>query len=61
MVRQVGVVSKLKEERFVLEIRKVLYSQGSEALEQVSQKICGCLIPGTVQGQVEWRALSNLI
>ena len=28
-----------------------LYNKGDEALEQVVQRGCGCLIPGDIQGQ----------
>jgi len=30
------------------------FSEGGEALEQVSPRSCGCPIPGGVQGQVGW-------
>jgi len=46
---------KLKEGRFTLHIRKKLfYHEGGEALPQVAQRSCGCTLPGSVQGQVEW-------
>jgi len=31
--------------------KEILYYEGGEALEQVSQRSCGCLLPGSVQGQ----------
>jgi len=33
---------------------KILYPEGGEALEQVAQRSCGCLIPKGIQGQVGW-------
>ena len=46
---------KLKEGRLRLDIRKIFfYYEGRETLVQVAQRICGCPIPGTVQGQVGW-------
>ncbi|KAJ7407821.1 hypothetical protein WISP_124573 [Willisornis vidua] len=33
---------------------KILYSEGGEAQEDVAQRSYGCLIPGSVQGQVRW-------
>ena len=46
---------KLKEGRFRLDARKkFLHREGGEALEQVSQRGCGCPLPGSVQGQVGW-------
>ena len=33
---------------------EILHHEGGEALEQAAQKSCGCLIPGSVQGQVGW-------
>lgn len=33
---------------------KKMDNEGGEALAQVSQKSCGCPIPGKVQGQVGW-------
>jgi len=38
----------LKEGRFRLDIREVLY------YESAAQRSCGCPIPGGVQGQVGW-------
>jgi len=32
----------------------VIYCEGGEALEQIAQRSCGCLLPGSVQGQVGW-------
>ena len=31
-----------------------LHCEGSEELEQVAQRGCGCPIPGSVQGQAGW-------
>ena len=42
---------KLKEGRFRLDIRKVFYSEGGEALKQATQRDAGCLIPGDIQGK----------
>ena len=40
---------KVKEGRFKLDVRKKnLYCEGGEALEQVSQRSCGCPLPGQV-------------
>jgi len=44
----------LKEGRFRLDIREVLYRGSGEVLEQAAQRGCGCPIPGGVQGQVGW-------
>ena len=42
-------------ERFRLDVRgKFFHSDGGEVLEQVTQKGCGCPVPGSVQGQVGW-------
>ena len=46
---------KLKEGRFRLDIRKnSFHYEDSEVLVWVTQRSCGCLIPGSVQGQAEW-------
>ena len=45
---------KLKEGRFRLDIRKIIYCEGGEALEQVAQRSCECPLPGSVQGQAGW-------
>jgi len=46
---------KLREGRFRLDIRKkFFYHEGSETLEQVSQRDSGGPIPGDIQGQVGW-------
>ena len=43
---------KLRWGRFGLDIRKKLFfSEGGDALEQVAQGGCGCPIPGGIQGQ----------
>jgi len=34
--------------------KEILCSERGEALEQVAQRSCGCLIFGIVQGQVGW-------
>jgi len=34
-------------------MEEIFYNKGGETLEQVSQRSCGCLIPGSVQRQVE--------
>lgn len=40
---------------FTLDIRKkILYSEGGEALEHVAQRSCGLPIPRGVQSQVGW-------
>jgi len=45
----------LEDGRLRLDIRKILYSEGGEALAQVAQRSCGCpIIPGGVQGQAGW-------
>jgi len=33
---------------------EILYYEGGVALAQVDQRICVCLLPGKVQGQVGW-------
>ena len=42
---------KLKQGRFRLDIRRKLFTQSDDALEQVAQGGCGCPIPGGIQGQ----------
>jgi len=43
---------KVKQEIFTLNVRKkFFYSEGDEALEQVSQRDCGCSMSGGTQGQ----------
>jgi len=49
---------KLKEGRFRLDIRKVFYSEGGEALKQATQRDAGCLIPGDIQVRLD-QALST--
>jgi len=46
-------------ERFRLDVRgNFFHSDGGEVLEQVTQKGCGCPVPGSVQGQVGWGLVS---
>ena len=33
---------------------EILYCEGSETLEQVAQRGCGCPLPGSIQGQAGW-------
>jgi len=33
---------------------EILHHEGGETLAQVAQRSCGCLLPGSVQGQVGW-------
>ena len=33
-------------------MEEILYLEDAEALEQITQRSCGCPIPGNVQGQV---------
>jgi len=42
---------KLKESRFRLAVREILYCEGGDALEQVAQRSCGCPLPGSAQSQ----------
>jgi len=44
---------KMKEGGFSYK-EDILYSEVGEVLEQVSQRSCGCPLPGSVQGQVGW-------
>ena len=38
-----------------LDVRlEILYSEGGEALAQLSRELCVCPIPGGVQGQAGW-------
>ena len=44
-------------DRQIIQIRhkeEIIYYESGEALEQVSQRSCGCPIPGSVQGQAGW-------
>lgn len=45
---------KLKRGKFRLAIRKTFYCESGEAAAQVTQRNCGCLLPGSVQGKVGW-------
>ena len=36
------------------EILEILYCEGGETLEQVVQRGCGCLHPGSIQDQARW-------
>ena len=36
------------------EMKEILHSEGGEALAQVSQRSCGCSIPGGIQCQAWW-------
>ena len=36
------------------EMKEILHSEGGEALAQVSQRSCGCSIPGGIEGQAWW-------
>ncbi|KAK4808393.1 hypothetical protein QYF61_002630 [Mycteria americana] len=42
---------KLREGRFRLDLRKIFYNEGGEALAQVAQRGGGCPIPGNIQVQ----------
>ncbi|KAJ7415146.1 hypothetical protein WISP_79600 [Willisornis vidua] len=44
---------KLKGSGLRLGIRKI-YCECGETLEQVTQRSCGCPVPGNVQGQIGW-------
>jgi len=35
-------------------LEEILSSKGDEVLEQVALRRCGCLISGSIQGQVGW-------
>ena len=55
MIGKGKICFKLKEGRFRLEVRrKILHSEGGEALAQTVQGSCGCPVPGHVQGQAGW-------
>ena len=46
---------KLKESRFILNVRKKFFTilhKGGEASAQVAQRSCGCPIPGGIHSQV---------
>ena len=34
--------------------KQILYSEGGEALAKVARRVCGCPVPGSVQGQAGW-------
>ena len=34
--------------------QEILYYEGDETPEQVTQRGCGCLHPGSIQGQAGW-------
>ena len=45
----------LKGRKFKLDVKKKFFNlEGGQALEQLVQRSCGCLIPGGKQGQVGW-------
>ena len=46
---------KLEENRFRLNNRKkFFYCEGHKTLEQVAQRGCECLLPGSIQDQAGW-------
>jgi len=46
---------KLEESRFRLNNRKkFFYCEGHKTLEQVAQRGCECLLPGSIQDQAGW-------
>ena len=45
---------QIKKGRFRLDVQKLFYNQGGEALAQVAQRGGGCPIPGDIQGQAGW-------
>lgn len=49
---------ELKECMFILDIKKKYFIM--RVARQTAQRICGCPIPASVQGQIRW-ALSNLV
>ncbi|KAK4830544.1 hypothetical protein QYF61_011682 [Mycteria americana] len=44
----------LKETQGTRYKEEIFYDEGGEALEQVSQRGCRCLIPGSIEGHVGW-------
>ena len=42
---------KLRQARFSLDMRRKVFTQSGDALEQVAQGGCGCPIPAGIQGQ----------
>ena len=44
----------MSEGRFRLDIRKNLYYESSDTLEQVAQRGSECPLPGSIQGQAGW-------
>jgi len=45
---------KLEEVRFRQNQKEIIYCEGSETLEQLAQRGCGCPLPGGIQGQAGW-------
>jgi len=35
-------------------MKEILYYECCETLEQPAQRSCGCSLPGSAEGQVEW-------
>jgi len=33
---------------------EIFYEEGGEKLEQIAQRSCGCPVPVSIQGEVEW-------
>ena len=60
-LKELGFI-KLEKRRHYIRYKKdyirykedILYFRGSEALEQVAWRNCGCPIPGSAQGQAGW-------
>ena len=49
------MVFKLNEERFRLDFKGNFFQrEGGEVLAQAAQRMCGCPIPGGIQGQTGW-------
>lgn len=54
VIRQRGIIFKLKEWRFGLGVRGKFFTVNMVKHGNVATQHCECCIPGSVRGQAEW-------